>query len=159
MAEKFGFSVHHCKDLLLSAGVHTIFAHPNGSSYNAFLSMKAKELRESEFMFYFYYYSVQHSILGDPDETKFDTVTLGKMFGAEYGELSPEEKEEIRLEHVENKKEAVSSFRWPSAKGRVLDVQNTLELIKHLVCLHHHLKTVYNAELLPDWWITGSCRL
>jgi hypothetical protein len=61
MAEKFGFSVRHCKDLLLSAGVHTIFARPNGSAYNAFLSMKAKELRESEFTFYFCYYSVQQS--------------------------------------------------------------------------------------------------
>jgi hypothetical protein len=61
MAEKFGFSVRHCKDLLLSAGVHTIFARPNGSAYNAFLSMKAKELRESKLAFYFYYHSVQHS--------------------------------------------------------------------------------------------------
>jgi hypothetical protein len=61
------------------------------------------------------------------------------MFGAEYSELSPEEKEEIRQEHVENKKEAVSTFRRPSAKGRVMDVQNTLEIIKHLVRFSNHL--------------------
>jgi hypothetical protein len=95
-------------------------------------------------------------VLGDPDGNKFDTVTIGKMFSAEYSELSPEEKEELRQEHVENKKDAASSFRRPSAKGRVQDVQNTLELIKRLVRLHCHLKMIQNADLLPDWWITGS---
>jgi hypothetical protein len=98
-------------------------------------------------------------VLGDPDGNKFDTVTLGKMFSGEYSELSPEEKEELRQEHVENKKDATSSFRRPSAKGRVQDVQNTLELIKRLVRMYCHLNTVQNAEFLPDRWITGSRRL
>ena len=46
MAEKFGFTERHCQDLLLAAGVHTIFARPGGNSYNGFISMKAKEYRE-----------------------------------------------------------------------------------------------------------------
>jgi hypothetical protein len=54
------------------------------------------------------------------------------MFGNEYQELSPEEKARISEEHVASKKEA-SAFRRPSAKGRSLDVQNTVDLIKRLV--------------------------
>jgi hypothetical protein len=48
LSDKFGLSVRRCKDLLLAAGVHTIFTRPNGSAYNAFLSMKSKELQESK---------------------------------------------------------------------------------------------------------------
>ena len=47
MADKFGFSERHCKDLLLAAGVRTIFARPGGNSFNSFLSIKAKERQES----------------------------------------------------------------------------------------------------------------
>ena len=47
MAERFGFSERHCKDLLLAAGVRTIFARPGGNSFNSFLSIKAKERQES----------------------------------------------------------------------------------------------------------------
>jgi hypothetical protein len=98
-------------------------------------------------------------VLGDPDGNKFDTVTLGKMFSGEYSELSPEEKEELCQEHLENKKDTASSFQWPSAKCRMQDVQNTLELIKHLVRMYCHLNTAQNAEFLPDWWIIGSRQL
>jgi hypothetical protein len=50
MAQKFGFSERHSQDLLLAAGVHTVYARPDGNSYNGFLSMKAKEIRQGLFL-------------------------------------------------------------------------------------------------------------
>jgi hypothetical protein len=47
MANKFGLSERYSQDLLLAAGVHTIYARPDGNSYNGFLSMKAKEIQDS----------------------------------------------------------------------------------------------------------------
>ena len=72
--------------------------------------------------------------LDDPDAPKLDSVALKELFREEYQALSAEEKEEFREEHANNKKDA-STFCRPSAKGRVMDVHNTVDIIKHLVQL------------------------
>jgi hypothetical protein len=80
------------------------------------------------------------------------------MFGSEYHELSQEEKAKISEEHAANKKEA-AAFRRPSAKGRILDVQNTVELIKRLVWSSSSQSFIMLTGTIVDWWLAASCWL
>jgi hypothetical protein len=46
MAEKYGYTVRYCLNLLVNAGTQIVKPRNAGNSYNAYISAKAKEMYE-----------------------------------------------------------------------------------------------------------------
>jgi hypothetical protein len=67
---------------------------------------------------------------------------MHQLFSEEYDALTNEEKEALVEEHREMKNKHLK-IQWPTTRGKVQDVSNTIHNMKILVCiLLPHLETV-----------------
>ncbi|KAF8801633.1 hypothetical protein BYT27DRAFT_7261760 [Phlegmacium glaucopus] len=110
LACRFNKKQRYFLDLFFQSGVHLVCKQTKVNPHNAFLSMKAQELR-------------------DNGETPTLSVLHSEAFKEEYDKLDEAERAEIVAAHEVND----TDRKRPTAQARVQDVTATLQTIRHLL--------------------------
>ncbi|PPQ81407.1 hypothetical protein CVT25_015918 [Psilocybe cyanescens] len=112
LSERFGMKPHHFLNLFFQDGAHLVHKHSKVNAYNAYLHMKAEELRDNG-----------------------ENPTLAKLhseeFKTEYNNLGEDELEEIITRHTESS--SATYQQRVTARARVQDVAHTFKTMQQMV--------------------------
>ncbi|KAF9486114.1 hypothetical protein BDN70DRAFT_794340 [Pholiota conissans] len=149
LAEHFNKKPRYFLDIFFHGGARMVMHHEKVNPHNAFVSLKAQELREA----------------GNDDGNKLSLLEIQHAFKDEYSNLGEEER--LRLVH-EFQETSTASKRLvrPSPRGRVQDVAN---VVRNMILLIEGLKTRTGVEgffcivrnspsyhINPQWYFSST---
>jgi hypothetical protein len=106
-----------------------IFQRAKINPHNAFMSMKAADLRAGRIHFSFAIsILLTYSLEGETD----NVISIQRDYKEEYDALTSEQKKDI-IEEFQLLKDSSKTLRRPAARSRIQDVGNTVRNIETLV--------------------------
>jgi len=129
LGRRFNKKPRYFLDLFFQGGVRLVHKQTKVNPRNAFLSMKAQELRDSTLFPSRHCLFVNDYQLILDGETPTLAVLHSEEFKEEYEKLDEAERDEIVAAHESNS----CDHKRPTARSRVQDVTATLQTIRHLV--------------------------
>ncbi|KDR71988.1 hypothetical protein GALMADRAFT_74321 [Galerina marginata CBS 339.88] len=145
LAERFDKKPRELLDRFFHGGARMVHHHEKINPHNAFISLKAQELRD--------------------DGHTMSLVDIQREFKHEYNALRDEEREELIKEFKENV-DNTKHIPRPSPRGRIQDFSNT---VRNIIMLIDGLKTRVGVEgffclvrntptyhINPQWYFTSE---
>ncbi|KAF8164963.1 hypothetical protein B0H34DRAFT_687201 [Crassisporium funariophilum] len=145
LAAQFNKKPRYFLDIFFHGGARMVHHHEKVNAHNAFVSLKAQELRE--------------------EGRVMSLVNIQREFQQEYKALGDNEREELVQEYKENA-DSSKHIPHPSPRGRIQDFSNT---VRNLILLINGLKTRVGVEaffcivrntptyhMKPQWYFTSE---
>lgn len=131
LAERFNKKPRHFLDIFFHGGARMINTQEKVNPHNAFLSLKAQELRDG--MSYLHVTLLISFLTINSEGRVMSMVNIQRKYKDEYDALEDEEREELAREHKENM-DSSKKLRLPLPRGRIQDLSNVKRNLIYLVC-------------------------